>query len=151
MLSNCRTSSLKSNDLCLVQIRSLHTHIEQHKRRAQCMDLEAATVTRVEPVGMGDRVCVDLCANMCPGEGMLVGNFCRSLFLVHSEVRFPRLLHRLLPSISCLLLVFTCCSQMSLYTCVHHTSLLCGVLTCTPQRGRKLSLAEPEMLFRLKW
>lgn len=31
------------------------------------------------------RVCVDLCSNMVPGEGMLVGSFARGLFLVHSE------------------------------------------------------------------
>ncbi|GAQ82381.1 3-dehydroquinate synthase family protein [Klebsormidium nitens] len=42
-------------------------------------------VTRVEPVGMGDRACVDLCSLLKPGEGMLVGSFARALFLVHSE------------------------------------------------------------------
>ena len=31
------------------------------------------------------RVCVDLCSNMGPGEGLLVGSFARALFLVHSE------------------------------------------------------------------
>ena len=36
---------------------------------------------------MGDRVCVDMCCKLVPGEGLLVGNFCRALFLVHSEVR----------------------------------------------------------------
>ncbi|PON32891.1 3-dehydroquinate synthase, partial [Parasponia andersonii] len=35
--------------------------------------------------GMGDRVCVDLCSIMRPGEGLLVGSFARGLFLVHSE------------------------------------------------------------------
>lgn len=35
---------------------------------------------------MGDRVCVDLCSLLRPGEGMLVGSFARALFLVHSEV-----------------------------------------------------------------
>lgn len=61
--------------------------MQEEERSTQRMELEVATVTRVEAVGMGDRVCVDLCANMSPGEGMLVGNFCRTLFLVHSEVR----------------------------------------------------------------
>jgi 3-dehydroquinate synthase class II len=36
--------------------------------------LEAAVVTRVEAAGVGDRVCVDMCALCTPGEGMLVGN-----------------------------------------------------------------------------
>lgn len=31
-----------------------------------------ATVSKVEVVGMGDRVCVDLCSIMRPGEGLLV-------------------------------------------------------------------------------
>ncbi|XP_044468001.1 3-dehydroquinate synthase homolog isoform X1 [Mangifera indica] len=34
---------------------------------------------------MGDRVCVDLCSLMRPGEGLRVGSFARGLFLVHSE------------------------------------------------------------------
>ena len=42
-------------------------------------------MTRVSPVGMADRVCVDLASMLVPGEGMLVGSFSRSLFLVHSE------------------------------------------------------------------
>jgi len=35
--------------------------------------------------GLGDRVCVDTCASMGLGEGMLVGNSSQALFLVHSE------------------------------------------------------------------
>ncbi|XP_059449982.1 uncharacterized protein LOC132180979 [Corylus avellana] len=49
------------------------------------MSLTKATVTRVQVVGMGDRVCVDLCSLMRPGEGLLVGSLARGLFLVHSE------------------------------------------------------------------
>lgn len=44
--------------------------------------------SRTERVSMRQdvrRVCVDLCSNMVPGEGMLVGSFARALFLVHSE------------------------------------------------------------------
>lgn len=47
--------------------------------------LKAATVTRVEPVGSGDRVCVDTCSMMGIGEGMLIGSYSKGLFLVHSE------------------------------------------------------------------
>jgi 3-dehydroquinate synthase II len=47
--------------------------------------LKAATVTRVEPVGSGDRVCVDTCSIMNIGEGMLIGSYSKGLFLVHSE------------------------------------------------------------------
>ena len=42
-------------------------------------------ITNVEPVGMGDRVCIDTCTNMRMGEGMLIGNTSAGMFLVHSE------------------------------------------------------------------
>ncbi|XP_063935842.1 uncharacterized protein LOC108192821 isoform X2 [Daucus carota subsp. sativus] len=49
------------------------------------LGLTRATVSQVQMTGMGDRVCVDLCTMMKPGEGLLVGSFARGLFLVHSE------------------------------------------------------------------
>ena len=49
------------------------------------LDLVAATVTAVRPLGMGDRACVDTVTNMEPGEGMLVGNSGSAFLLVHSE------------------------------------------------------------------
>ena len=47
--------------------------------------LEAAEIVEIRPVGMGDRVCVDTCTSMTPGEGMLIGNSSSALFLVHAE------------------------------------------------------------------
>ena len=47
--------------------------------------LDIAEITEVTPIGMGDRVCVDTCTNMGPGQGMLVGNASSGLFLVHAE------------------------------------------------------------------
>ncbi|KAI3452327.1 hypothetical protein Pfo_008992, partial [Paulownia fortunei] len=55
------------------------------KQRGQSLELTKAMVTNIQMVGMGDRVCVDLCSLMKPGEGLLVGSFARGLFLVHSE------------------------------------------------------------------
>lgn len=55
------------------------------KIESESYDLKPATVTRVEPVGSGDRVCVDTCSIMNFGEGMLVGSYAKGLFLVHSE------------------------------------------------------------------
>lgn len=52
---------------------------------AESVNLEVAEITELKPVGMGDRVCVDTCTEMGPGEGMLVGNSSSALFLVHSE------------------------------------------------------------------
>ncbi len=48
-------------------------------------ELESAVVTRVEPLGMGDRVCVDTCNLMQRGEGMLIGSQASGMFLVNSE------------------------------------------------------------------
>lgn len=36
------------------------------------LSLTKAIVTGVQVAGMGDRVCVDLCSLMRPGEGLLV-------------------------------------------------------------------------------
>ncbi len=47
--------------------------------------LEMAEIISIKPLGMGDRVCVDTCSSMKPGEGMLVGNSSNALFLVHAE------------------------------------------------------------------
>ena len=47
--------------------------------------LQTAEITEIVPVGMGDRVCVDTCTSMTEGQGMLVGNSSRALFLIHSE------------------------------------------------------------------
>ena len=49
------------------------------------VELTTAAVVSVKPLGMGDRVCVDTCTTMTPGQGMLVGNSSAALFLVHAE------------------------------------------------------------------
>lgn len=67
-------------------MRKLASHLRQRSdQAAQALPLSEATITRVVPVGMADRVCVDLASMLVPGEGMLVGSFSRALFLVHSE------------------------------------------------------------------
>jgi 3-dehydroquinate synthase II len=48
-------------------------------------ELSIAEIVQVKPLGMGDRVCVDTCTAMNPGEGMLVGNSSNAMFLVHAE------------------------------------------------------------------
>jgi 3-dehydroquinate synthase II len=55
------------------------------KRGSEKIDLSKACVKRIEPLGTGDRVCVDTCSSMTIGEGMLIGNSSQALFLVHSE------------------------------------------------------------------
>ena len=48
-------------------------------------ELEEVTVVSVRPVEMGDRVCIDTCSMMSPGEGMLIGSYSNCLFLIQSE------------------------------------------------------------------
>lgn len=47
--------------------------------------LVPVTITSVKDAGTGDRVCIDTCTLMAPGEGMLIGNQSGGLFLVQSE------------------------------------------------------------------
>jgi 3-dehydroquinate synthase II len=65
--------------------REVRQIIRSLKRENERFELFPTRVKRVEPLGLGDRVCVDTCSSMIPGEGMLVGNSSQSLFLVHSE------------------------------------------------------------------
>lgn len=47
--------------------------------------LVTGTVTRVEPVGIGERVCVDTTSLLDTGEGLLVGSTSHGFFLVAAE------------------------------------------------------------------
>jgi 3-dehydroquinate synthase II len=47
--------------------------------------LSEITVVSIKPVEMGDRVCIDTCSMMSPGEGMLIGSYSNCLFLIQSE------------------------------------------------------------------
>jgi len=68
-----------SNSLELKKaLNSLHVEGER-------VFLEDAEIIEVKPVGMGDRVCVDTCTSMGPGQGMLIGNSSSALFLIHAE------------------------------------------------------------------
>ena len=69
------TTSIRELKHALTQLRLNEDHI----------DLQTAEITDIISVGMGDRVCVDTCTTMFPGQGMLAGNASNALFLVHSE------------------------------------------------------------------
>ena len=47
--------------------------------------LVAATITAIEDVGPGERVCIDCTERFHDGEGVLVGSTARSFILVHAE------------------------------------------------------------------
>lgn len=70
------------NNPCPEEVRQIIGSLKKENER---FELFPARVKRVEPLGLGDRVCVDTCSSMIPGEGMLVGNSSQALFLVHSE------------------------------------------------------------------
>lgn len=55
------------------------------REKAEGLVLCRVKIKRIRQVGMGDRVCIDSCTNMRLGEGMLVGNTSKGMFLVHSE------------------------------------------------------------------
>jgi 3-dehydroquinate synthase II len=55
------------------------------KEASPPVTLTTARLSRIKSLGLGDRVCVDTCANLGRGEGMLVGNSSGGLFLVHAE------------------------------------------------------------------
>ena len=55
------------------------------KGSSEELKLEIVRIKKTEPLGMGDRVCIDTCTNMQLGDGMLVGNSSSAMFLVHSE------------------------------------------------------------------
>ncbi len=55
------------------------------KATAGTVGLVPFTVTKIQPVGMGDRVCVDTCSMLSDGEGMLMGNTSSAMLLVHAE------------------------------------------------------------------
>ena len=48
-------------------------------------ELVPLRVTSVKPIDLGDRVCIDTCSMMEPGEGMLIGSSSNCLFLIQSE------------------------------------------------------------------
>ncbi|XP_065878590.1 uncharacterized protein [Euphorbia lathyris] len=74
---------LKAEDVDAVI--KLKDYFDRRNETSNLLSLTKATITRIQVAGMGDRVCVDLCSLMRPGEGLLVGSFARGLFLVHSE------------------------------------------------------------------
>lgn len=71
--------------ICHQDLKAVRRIVKALKAEKEKLKLKKALIKRIEPVGLGDRVCVDTCSAMSPGEGMLVGNSSQALFLVHSE------------------------------------------------------------------
>lgn len=66
-------------------VADLKDIVAQCKMARSREELMPAVVTRVEPVGLGHRVCADTLSLLRKGQGMLVGNSSAFTFLVHAE------------------------------------------------------------------
>ncbi|WAC04169.1 MAG: 3-dehydroquinate synthase II [Methanoregula sp.] len=63
----------------------IRTVAQRIKAATRQVNLIPFTVTKITPVGMGDRVCVDTCSMLEDGQGMLMGNTSSAMLLVHAE------------------------------------------------------------------
>jgi 3-dehydroquinate synthase II len=59
--------------------------VKEFSKTSGTVDLVEAVITNVKVLGSGERCCVDTCNLMTVGEGMLIGNSPKMLFLVQSE------------------------------------------------------------------
>lgn len=59
--------------------------VKEFSKTDGTVDLAEAIVTQVKVLGSGERTCIDSCNLMNVGEGMLVGNSPKMLFLIQSE------------------------------------------------------------------
>ncbi|MCX8076292.1 MAG: 3-dehydroquinate synthase II [Aquificaceae bacterium] len=71
---------LKTKDLNT--IKRVGKVLEEEEEK---LPLVVVRITRILPLGLGDRVCVDTTSMLNRGEGMLVGNSSGGMFLVHAE------------------------------------------------------------------
>jgi 3-dehydroquinate synthase II len=71
---------LKSKDINV--IKKVGKVLEEEE---ETLPLAVVKITRILPLGLGDRVCVDTTSLLNRGEGMLVGNSSGGMFLVHAE------------------------------------------------------------------
>ncbi|MCY0867552.1 MAG: 3-dehydroquinate synthase II [Aquificaceae bacterium] len=71
---------LKTEDMNT--IKRVGKVLEEEEER---LPLVVVKITKILPLGLGDRVCVDTTSLLNRGEGMLVGNSSGGMFLVHAE------------------------------------------------------------------
>jgi len=71
---------LKSKDINT--IKKVGKVLEEEEEN---LPLVVVRISKILPLGLGDRVCVDTTSMLNRGEGMLVGNSSGGMFLVHAE------------------------------------------------------------------
>ena len=83
----CKNILEKGTDGIVIDVKSpkdVKNIIESAKKMSR-LGLTPIKVTSVKNIQTGDRVCIDTCTSMIPGEGMLIGSQSSCLFLVQSE------------------------------------------------------------------
>ena len=71
---------LKTKDIN--EIKKVGSMVSEYE---ETLPLITVKITKILPLGLGDRVCVDTISILNRGEGMLVGNSSGGMFLVHAE------------------------------------------------------------------
>ncbi|NPB05325.1 MAG: 3-dehydroquinate synthase II [Aquificae bacterium] len=66
----------------LNEIKRVGSAVKEYSEKLPLVEVE---ITKILPLGLGDRVCVDTTSLLRRGEGMLVGNSSAGMFLVHAE------------------------------------------------------------------
>lgn len=84
------TFFLSNEDWPLISVRNFQEYFDRRTEESNLLNLTKATVTNIQVAGMGDRVCVDLCSLMKPGEGLLVCIYIHFLFEGSSSIGWSR-------------------------------------------------------------
>lgn len=65
--------------------KELKQIVQELKLNQGQLSLKPAKITKIQPIGLGHRVCVDTCSLLKTGQGLLVGNSSNFAFLVNAE------------------------------------------------------------------
>jgi 3-dehydroquinate synthase II len=77
----------KGTDGVVIDVKDARSvkNIAESAKKMSGLGLIPVKVTAIKNIQTGDRVCIDTCSTMIPGEGMLIGSQSSCLFLVQSE------------------------------------------------------------------
>ena len=83
----CRNILEKGTDGVVIDVKDAKNvkDIMKSVKTTSDLELTAAKVVSIKNIQIGDRICIDTCSSMVPGEGMLIGSQSSCLFLVQSE------------------------------------------------------------------
>jgi 3-dehydroquinate synthase II len=83
----CRNILEKGTDGVVIDVNDAKDakSAAESTKRTKDLGLTAVKINSIKNIQTGDRVCVDTCSTMIPGEGMLIGSQSSCLFLVQSE------------------------------------------------------------------